>query len=111
MVHVIDDVGDVLVGEASDRRHHAIVSDALDGDRTLHAVDDITDGDGGVLGNPLGASEGREDRRDAHAGRLVAGDAGAGVDGLAALHGIGVRSGHGSGGEEAEGEGLEGGHG
>jgi hypothetical protein len=30
---------------------------------------------------------------------------------LAALHGIGVRGGHGSGGEEAEGEGLEGGHG
>jgi hypothetical protein len=42
---------------------------------------------------------------------LVAYDAGAGVDGLAALHGIGVRGGHGSGGEEAEGEGLEGGHG
>jgi hypothetical protein len=30
---------------------------------------------------------------------------------LAALHGVGVRGGHGGGGEEAEGEGLEGGHG
>jgi hypothetical protein len=42
---------------------------------------------------------------------LVAYDAGARVDGLAALHRVGVRGGHGGGGEEAESEGLEGGHG
>mgnify|MGYP000158845006 CR=1 FL=1 len=105
-----DDVGDVLVGQAGDRGHHAVIRDALDGDRTLHAVDDVADSDRGVLGDPLRTGEGREDGRQAHARRLVAGDAGAGVDGLAALQGGGVGGGHSGGGEEDEGEVLEGGH-
>ncbi len=82
-----EDVGDFLVAECGDDGGHRYRSEvsAVYFDGALEAFEDDFDGDGWIFGEPVGAVEGWECRRDAFTGWLVAGDAGAVVNCLAAF--------------------------